>query len=92
MHKAQIMTFRFLLGISIAGMLAYYLLVGDNFLQTSIASILHHAKLLTDKQHFLILFFLPIYIGSILFGSIWLVAYMTNTMERFVSYLCSSKS
>ncbi|HVE44330.1 MAG TPA: hypothetical protein VNC84_04260 [Gammaproteobacteria bacterium] len=60
---------------------AYYLLLRDNFLHTSIGSIVqnsHHFKIIA---HLIILGLLPIYIGTMLFGAAMVGIYVGNSVD-----------
>jgi hypothetical protein len=62
----------------------YYLLLHNNFLHTSIASIIDSSHRLKDSWHLLVLGLLPIYIGTMVFGSILLGAYLGSLLQQFL--------
>lgn len=76
------LTIRSLLAMLIAASIAYYFLMMDNFLHTSISSIINHARHLAVKKHLIVLGLLPIYIATIIFGSVSLVIYVSSRLEH----------
>lgn len=65
--------------------MAYSLLLHENFLHASIASILSRAHHLELKQHLIVLAFIPIYIAVVIFGSFLLGIYLSSTFKQFIS-------
>lgn len=66
----------------------YSLLLQDNFLHTSISSIILRARHLEVKAHLIVLGFLPIYIGAVIFGSVMLGIYVgSSTKQLFERYI-----
>jgi hypothetical protein len=63
--------------------LAYYLLLHDGILRSSISSIISYSSQLTIRQHFIVLGLLPIYIAAMIFGAILLGIYLGSKLERF---------
>lgn len=64
---------------------AYYLLLENTSLHTSITSIIaaaHHASV---PRHLLILAFLPIYIASMIFGSALIGIYLGNAVPKLAN-------
>jgi len=62
---------------------AYYLLLHDNFLHTSISSIIalsHHLEL---KEHLIVLGLLPVYIAAVIFGTALLGIYLGSTLQHY---------
>lgn len=64
---------------------ADFLLLQDNQLHTSIASIIAYSRQFADKQHLIILGLLPIYIATVVFGTTLLTLYLIG---RIKSILC----
>jgi hypothetical protein len=50
--------------------MAYYLLLRDNYLHSSISSIITYSHHLAIREHLLILSLLPIYIAFMIFGAV----------------------
>ncbi len=65
--------------------IAYYLLLRDNFLHTSIASIITLSETVKLKEHLLILGLLPIYIGTMIFGAALIGIYLGSSLQTVVS-------
>lgn len=72
-----------LFALILATYLAYYLLLQDNCLHTSIGFILSHSHGLALKEHLIVLGLLPIYIAMIIFGAGLLAAYLGSTLQDF---------
>lgn len=64
--------------------IAYYILMRDNFLHSSIASIIAHSHHLEVKKHLLVLGLLPIYIAAIIFGTAMLAVYLGTALQHFL--------
>lgn len=62
--------------------LAYYLLLEDNPLHLSIASIINYSHPLAIKKHLLVVGFLPIYISMIIFGAALLGIYLGSALQN----------
>ena len=65
--------------------IAYYLLLTDNSLHSSIASIIDYAHHLSIKEHLIILGLLPIYIAVMIFGSATVGLYLGATVQSLLS-------
>lgn len=65
--------------------LAYYLLLANSGMHTSITSIIHTAESTPLHRHLLILAFLPIYIACMIFGSALIGIYLGNTVPSLLS-------
>lgn len=65
--------------------LAYYLLLENTSLHTSISSMIAAAHSSSVPRHLLILAFLPIYIASMIFGSALIGVYLGNTVPKIAS-------
>lgn len=76
---------RFMLAVATAAYIAYYFLLNDNFLHSSISSIIAHARPLAVKKHLIVLGLLPIYIATIIFGSATIVIYLTARLEHLLA-------
>ncbi|RDI42411.1 hypothetical protein [Aquicella lusitana] len=61
--------------------MAYYLLLHDNFLHSSIASIIDSANRLNIKEHLLIVGLLPIYIAMMIFGAALAGVYLGSKLQ-----------
>ena len=64
---------------------AYYLLLRDNYLHSSIASIITYAHHLAIREHLLILGLLPIYIAFMIFGSATVGLYLGASVQTLLS-------
>lgn len=64
---------------------SYFLLVEDNFLHTSISSIIHRAHHLQLKSHLIVLGLLPIYIAMVIFGSALVGIYLGSIAKKIFS-------
>ena len=64
--------------------IAYYLLLKDNFLHISISDIINNAHQFKSQKHMLVLGFLPIYIGTIVFGFAMLGVYIGSRTQRLI--------
>lgn len=74
-----------LLTLTFVTYIAYYLLLQDNCLHTSISSILAHSHNLALTEHLLVLGFLPIYIAAMIFGSGVFGAYLGYLLQHIVA-------
>lgn len=61
---------------------AYYLLLLDNFLHLSIASIIDQSHGLEVKKHVLVLGLLPFYIAAVVFGTAMLSTYLGTIITQ----------
>lgn len=64
----------------------YTLLLQDNFLHTSISSIIIKARHLELKPHLIVLGLLPIYISVVIFGSVLLGIYLSSMIRYALTY------
>jgi len=64
----------------------YTLLLQDNFLHTSISSIIIKARHLELKPHLIVLGFLPIYISVVIFGSVLLGIYLSSIIKYALNF------
>ena len=64
---------------------AYYLLLRDNYLHSSISSIINYAHHLAIREHLLILGLLPIYIALMIFGSATVGLYLGASVQALLS-------
>lgn len=55
--------------VSLAFYCAYWVLLSDSSLHFSLSSILAYSHQSSTKEHILILGFIPVYIGAVLFGA-----------------------
>jgi uncharacterized membrane protein YfcA len=69
----------------ILGYLAYYALLRDNFLHTSISSIIKESHHLAIITHIVVLGFLPVYIAAVIFGAGLLGIYIGSRLTRFIN-------
>ncbi|VVC76809.1 hypothetical protein AQUSIP_21360 [Aquicella siphonis] len=74
-----------LISLTVVFYTSYYLLVQDNFLHTSISSIIHRAHHLEIKSHLIVLGLLPIYIAMVIFGSAMLGMYIGSAVQNILS-------
>ena len=73
-----------ILALALAVYVTYYLLLRDNFLHASISDIINHSHQLKSQKHLLVLGLLPIYIGTMVFGSAVLSIYLGSAIQRFI--------
>ena len=66
------------------GYIAYYLLISNNWLHCSIATIIQYAHTLPVNRHLILLGLLPIYIAFVIFGSALLIASLGKWLEGLV--------
>jgi hypothetical protein len=64
--------------------MAYYLLLHDNMLHSSIPSIISYTHQLSIKQHVIILGLLPVYIAFIIFGAALLGLYFGARIQNLL--------
>lgn len=64
--------------------ITYYFLLNDSFLHISIADIINDSHQLKSQKHLLVLGLLPIYIGSMVFGSAIFGIYLGSVMQRMI--------
>ena len=83
MNKSIPLNISTLIAFTVVVYLAYYLLLHDNCLHSSISSIIHYAHHLAIKQHVLILGLLPIYIAAMIFGAALLGVYLGERLNLF---------
>ena len=67
--------------------ITYYLLMKDNFLHTSISSIINESHQLQDLRHLVVLGLLPIYISLMIFGSAILGNYLTSNLQGYFKHM-----
>jgi hypothetical protein len=65
-------------------LLAYYLLLQDNFLDMSISAIIAKSNHLELKKHLMVLGFLPVYIATIIFGTAMLGIYIGSALQQYL--------
>jgi len=70
--------------LAVVACVAYYLLLSDNFLHISIASIIQASHHLAIKPHLLILGLLPVYIAAMIFGAASLGLYLGARIEYLI--------
>lgn len=70
---------------------AYYLLLKDNVLHSSISSIIAYSHHVALKKHLLILGLLPIYIAAMIFGAVILGLYLDTQLGNLVFYYNRNK-
>lgn len=70
--------------LMMASYLAYYLLLDNNWLHTSIASIINTTQDLPFESHLLIVGLIPIYVGVIVFGAGLLGIYWGNRLQHYI--------
>lgn len=71
--------------------IVYYLLLHDNCLHTSIASILNETHNLPFRPHLLVLGFIPIYIAFMIFGAGSLSIYLGSALQQIVARFFKKK-
>lgn len=72
------------IAIVTASLLAYYLLLCENFLHTSISEIIDYSDTLEVTQHMLILGLLPIYIAAMVFGAAMFGIYLGSILQHII--------
>lgn len=75
------------LGSILAAFPAYYLLLCENILHISISSIMSYAHHLHLRHHVLVMGLLPIYIGLVIFGTMWIGIYLSNRLQYVITFL-----
>lgn len=70
---------------------AYYLLLRDNCLHTSISFIIDKSHHLEAMRHIIVLGLLPIYIGTMIFGSAMLGLYLGSKFQYLLVHLRKNK-
>lgn len=65
--------------------IAYYLLLRDNYLHSSISSIIDYSHNLAIREHLLILGLLPIYIGFMIFGAATVGLYLGASIQTILT-------
>ncbi len=70
--------------------LAYFLLLHDTVMHSSISSIISYSDHVAIKERLLIMGLLPIYIAIMIFGSIVLGVYLSSKLE-FLRQRCTIK-
>lgn len=73
-----------LLSQLMTGFIAHYILIADNRIGSSIATIIRYAHSLPVNKHLILLGVLPIYIAVIIFGSAMLSATIGGWVEKIV--------
>lgn len=71
-----------IIALLVASYLVYSLLLQDNFLHASIASIISHSHQLNNRPRLCILALLPIYIGTVVFGAAMLGIYLGSLVQK----------
>jgi hypothetical protein len=66
------------------GYIAYYLLMTDNCLHCSIATLIEYGHSLPVNKHLILLGLLPIYIAFVIFGSALLSAALGKWLENII--------
>lgn len=72
------------IAIITASVLAYYLLLCENILHTSISEIIDYSDTLEVTQHILILGLLPIYIAAMVFGAAMFGIYLGSMLQQLI--------
>jgi hypothetical protein len=65
--------------------IAYYLLLRDNYLHSSISSIIVYSHNLAIREHLLILGLLPIYIAFMIFGAATIGLYLGASIQSLLT-------
>lgn len=65
---------------------AYFILLRDNFFNTSISSIIAQSNHFAVRMHLIILGLLPIYIGAIIFGSGILSLFLNAFVQKLLNH------
>lgn len=73
-----------IIALATALYVTYYLLLQDTFLHASISDIINRSHQLKSQKHLLVLGMLPIYIGTMVFGSSVLSIYLGSVIQRFI--------
>ena len=73
-----------IIALTIAGYIAYYFLLQDNFLHISISSIMQFSHHLAIRSHLLVLGLLPIYIATMIFGAAMGGIYLGSTLQNIL--------
>lgn len=85
MNKRSKLKMSSLTSLVIACYLAYYLLLSDNALHTSISCIMQYARSLALQKHLIVLGLLPIYIASMIFGAAMIGLYLGNSVPSLLT-------
>lgn len=91
MKKVSSLSVSTFITLTIVVYVVYYLLLQDNFLHISISSIIDRTHHLRDKGHLIVLGLLPIYIATMVFGSILLGVYLGSSLQQFFSRSTNKK-
>jgi hypothetical protein len=70
-----------LVALIVCSYVTYYLLLHDNFLHISISAILDSSRQLANKEHLIIVGLIPIYIGTMIFGTALLGVYIGSKVQ-----------
>lgn len=73
-----------IIALAVAIYVTYYLLLQDTFLHASISDIINRSHQLKSQKHLLVLGLLPIYIGTMVFGSAVLSIYLGAAIQRLI--------
>ena len=71
-----------LFAVVVASLLAYYLLLYENCLHSSIHEIVDFSQTLDITHHLFILGLLPIYIAAMIFGAVMFGIYLGRAIQR----------
>ena len=66
-------------------LIAYYLLICDNALHSSVSSIISGSHQLSKKMHLAVLTFIPVYIAIIIFGTAILGIYLGSVLQGMIN-------
>jgi hypothetical protein len=74
-----------IIAILVTCYIAYYMLLRDNYLHSSISSIISYSHHLAIREHLLILGLLPIYIAFMIFGAAVIGVYLGASIQTLLS-------
>ncbi len=90
MKKAHIKIISTAIAVMVASFIAYYLLLHENCLHSSIAEIINFSHSLEITQHAIILGCLPVYIAIMVFGAFIFGIYLGTMLQHFLLKLCAA--
>ena len=78
------------IAVIVACFIAYYLLLHENFLHSSIAEIISFSHSLEITQHAIILGCLPVYIAIMVFGAFIFGIYLGTMLQHMLLKFCAA--
>lgn len=85
MKKIVYLNWGTIIAVLAACCIVYYLLLQDNFLHTSISSIIARSHTLAIKKRIILHGLLPIYIAMMIFGAAMIGIYIGSSLQQLVT-------